>query len=313
MKVFHEIRNYDTNFMVWHALYSNISFMAHWHKEIELVYVRDGILEINITNKSYIVKKGDFIFIDSGEIHYSQSSDKANCVDFILFDHFILSSGYQPSGFITPVITREMLEEYGIELQCKQLINTIITELDQKEAYYQDIIKTTLQKFWYLLKRFHPRNETGFNKGSQHLYKLAAFQQMLTYIENNYQIPIPLEHAAELMHFSVSHFSKIFKKTMGISFVTYVNMVRIEHAITLLYKSSKILDAALESGFDNIRTFNRVFKQITGYTPGEFTKLEDPQTYVLGYNKHKEKDSIIVKNDSTMLLQYIRNKNIPIK
>lgn len=97
---------------------------------------------------------------------------------------------------------------------------------------------------------------------------------------------------------------------MGTSFVTYVNMIRIEHAITLLYKSSKILDVAFESGFDNIRTFNRVFKQITGYTPGEFTELEDPQTYVLGYYEQKGKDCIVVKNDSTMLLQYIRKKNI---
>jgi AraC-like DNA-binding protein len=313
MKVFHEIRNYDANFKVWHTLYSNISFMAHWHKEIELVYVRSGTLEINITNCSFIVKKGDFIFIDSGEIHYSPSSDTVNCVDFILFDQSILSPGYQTSGFCTPVITGEMLEEYGIEAQCKQLINTVIAELDKKEVYYQDIIKAALQKFWYLLKRRHPRYSAGMNKESRHLYKLDAFLQMLTYIEDNCRRRITLENAAGLLHFSMSHFSKTFKSIMGISFVSYVNMVRIEHAINLLSTSPKILDVALESGFDNIRTFNRVFKQITGYTPSEFTKLEDPKTYVLGYNRHKENDSIVVKNDSTMLLQYIREESVPIE
>ena len=36
MKAFHEVRSYDSDFMVWHSNYENIGFLAHWHKEIEL-------------------------------------------------------------------------------------------------------------------------------------------------------------------------------------------------------------------------------------------------------------------------------------
>ena len=39
MKAFHEVRNYTSDFMVWHKQYENISFIAHWHREIELIYV----------------------------------------------------------------------------------------------------------------------------------------------------------------------------------------------------------------------------------------------------------------------------------
>ena len=42
MKAFHEVRSYDSDFMVWHSNYENIGFLAHWHKEIELIYVRSG-------------------------------------------------------------------------------------------------------------------------------------------------------------------------------------------------------------------------------------------------------------------------------
>ena len=42
MKAFHEVRNYRSDFMVWQCAYTNISFLAHWHQEIELVYLRSG-------------------------------------------------------------------------------------------------------------------------------------------------------------------------------------------------------------------------------------------------------------------------------
>ena len=49
MKAFHEVRNYDSDYMVWHSRYENVGFLAHWHKEIELIYVRSGscLLSIN--------------------------------------------------------------------------------------------------------------------------------------------------------------------------------------------------------------------------------------------------------------------------
>ena len=41
MKAFHEVRNYNSDLMVWYSSYENISFVAHWQKEIEFVYVND--------------------------------------------------------------------------------------------------------------------------------------------------------------------------------------------------------------------------------------------------------------------------------
>ena len=38
MKAFHEVRNYDSDYMVWHSRYENVGFLAHWHKEIEMIY-----------------------------------------------------------------------------------------------------------------------------------------------------------------------------------------------------------------------------------------------------------------------------------
>ena len=59
MKAFHEVRSYDSDFMVWHSRYENISFLAHWHKEIELIYVRSGSCRLNITDHAFTAHAGD--------------------------------------------------------------------------------------------------------------------------------------------------------------------------------------------------------------------------------------------------------------
>lgn len=104
--------------------------------------------------------------------------------------------------------------------------------------------------------------------GNRRSHMLEEMQQLLAYMDTHYGEDITLSFAAEKMNFSESYFSRVFKRLMGINFVTYLNMIRVEHAAAELKASGKrVLDIALSSGFNNIRTFNRVFKEITGYTP----------------------------------------------
>ena len=60
---------------------------------------------------------------------------------------------------------------------------------------------------------------------------------------------------------------------------------------------------ALSSGFNNIRTFNRVFKEITGYTPSQFLSLDDPDSINLSYYKRKSPHQEFVEYDSLTLVR----------
>ena len=75
MKAFHEVRNYRSDFMVWRCAYTNISFLAHWHQEIELVYLRSGSARFCINEHNFTARAGDLVLIDTGDIHYSDSSE----------------------------------------------------------------------------------------------------------------------------------------------------------------------------------------------------------------------------------------------
>ena len=62
------------------------------------------------------------------------------------------------------------------------------------------------------------------------------------------------------------------------TFSRYLNTVRLEHAISMLQDPTQklsVTEVASRCGFDTIRHFNRVFRDITGMTPREL-----PQNYV---------------------------------
>lgn len=306
MKAFHEVRSYDSDFMVWNSSYEDISFLAHWHQEIELIYMRFGSAHFSINDYTFTAHAGDLVIIDTGDFHYSDSSQMRNTLEFIIFDPGIISSLYQHSQFSHPCITREVLAETGLESELLRLLPLVKTELKEKNPYYKEIVTASLREYWYLLKRKIPKNDSGMQSESKRISMLYDMQQLLSYIEENYADNISLSYASRKMSFSESHFSKVFKKLIGINYVTYLNMVRIEHAAAAIKNTTnRVTDIALNCGFNNIRTFNRVFKEITGYTPSEFQKLTDPDSYNLTYYKRKSSEQEFVENDS---LTVVKNK-----
>ena len=279
MKAFHEIRSYSSDLMIWYRPFKNISFLAHWHQEIELIYMRSGSAEISVKDHTFTANEGDFIICDSGEIHFSDSHGRENCMDFIVFDPTLISHVYEGSHFLHPLITRDTLISLDLQNPLLRLMETIDNELLQKQAYYQDIIKASLREFWYLLKRKLPVSTQKEAFSESKLPNLQAFQQLLCEMEERYFETIGLEVAAAKMNFSPSYFSRLFKKLTGTHFVSYLNTIRVEHAATLIRSSDrKMTDIAFLCGFNNIRSFNRVFKEITGYTPTAFLSL--PGSYI---------------------------------
>lgn len=301
MKAFHEVRNYNSDLMVWYCGYENISFVAHWQKEIELVFIRSGSASFHVADHSFTAHAGDLVICESGQIHYSDSYNTKNHLDFLVFDTNLISPRFHNPHFYSPLITAKELEALSLSQPLARLLDLVSEELEKKQPYYKDIVSSAIREFWFLLKRKIPRAEKA-RDDSKRARMLEEFQELLDYIDKHSSEPLTLEHAASMMHFSPSHFSKTFKKMMGMNYVTYVNMVRIDHAVSLLGSGQcRMIDIALECGFSNIRSFNRVFKEITGYTPTEFSSQVDPDVYKTTYYHRKSGDTEYVEGDSNTM------------
>ena len=301
MKAFHEVRNYNSDLMVWYSGYENISFVAHWQKEIELVYVRSGEASFHVADHSFTAHAGDLVICESGQIHYSDSYNTKNQLEFLIFDTNLISSVFQNPHFKNALVTAEELKFYDLTNTLERIFSLVPDELRKKQPYYKDIITAAIRELWFLLKRNLPREEK-VRDNSRRSRMLEEFQELLDYIDGHYAEDLTLESAASMMHFSPSHFSKTFKKLMGMNYVTYVSMVRIEQAIQKLGTNQhRMIDIALECGFTNIRSFNRVFKEITGHTPTEFISQVDPDLYKTTYYHRKSSEKEYVEGGSTTM------------
>ena len=101
----------------------------------------------------------------------------------------------------------------------------------------------------------------------------AAFQRIIEYIDTHYASPVTLAVLAETSHINSSYLCKLFKERMNISFVSYLNQVRIDHVKQLLKGGRLSLDEIAEkTGFNNANYLVRVFKKTTGQTICEYRK-----------------------------------------
>ena len=93
----------------------------------------------------------------------------------------------------------------------------------------------------------------------------------IDFIKKNYMKKITLEQAASHVYLSPAYFSRLFKLEMGENFNTYVNAVRVQAAKNLLMNEAiPIIDIASLVGFETQSYFSKVFKRITGITPGKY-------------------------------------------
>jgi AraC-like DNA-binding protein/ligand-binding sensor protein len=106
----------------------------------------------------------------------------------------------------------------------------------------------------------------------------------LRYIHANYGGHLTLEEAAHSAALSPNYFSNLFNTRMGISFSSYVNKARIEHAQRLLLDTSlPIIEIAALVGFEEQSYFSKVFKEKTNLSPGKYRK----QAGHFPVNKHE--------------------------
>ena len=90
-------------------------------------------------------------------------------------------------------------------------------------------------------------------------------------MESNCREPLTLSMVAEHLGFSESYCSRYIKRIVGLSFVSYLNALRVNYAERLLLSTPySVMDIASQSGFVSIQTFNRVFREIVGVSPREY-------------------------------------------
>lgn len=261
-----EKRKYNGKERVWSGRYRYLQNLPHWHLECELIYVEQGEITVSHNNHNYLLKAADAIFLNSGEVHYIKS-EEGSVVSILMFDPALiqdLSASYSLN-------TAQLQHTYPIA-EYHRLIHL---ELKNRLPFYELKI---CQLVTDLMIRIFRGEELAESQLLNEHSSISNYKELLKEIDKKYS-HITFSDAAAFMGLSEPYFSKFFRKISGMTFSQYLNTVKLEKAIILLKNNTdrlSITEIASRCGFDTIRHFNRVFKNITGMSPREL-----PPDYML--------------------------------
>ncbi|MCQ6560499.1 helix-turn-helix domain-containing protein [Paenibacillus mendelii] len=152
-----------------------------------------------------------------------------------------------------------------------------VTEINMEHALFCSTVQLSdrlgdchhIDQLIQFLEQFmvHSANIVRQKKEARDLITSFVYE----YIENHYSEELSLDSVAEKMNISGGYLSSYFKEKTGKNFIDYLNEVRIDKTKEFLRHSNiKIHEAAIKAGYQNMNSFNRMFKKFTGLTPSEY-------------------------------------------
>ncbi len=244
----------------------------HWHEEIELLYQLNGRSDIQIDGEKYQIQNKLLTVIDSRQVHsihtYSDTS-MFICVHISkkLIEKYIPDIDLYRIYCIPDDIPDSQFPEYlSVCRQMEALLRLYITD---KPAWQMESEGIILQVLAQLIRHFSRKSAPDeIDLSSADRTSFNRIRDVITYVEEHFREPISLQDIAGHLGLGREYFCRFFKKNMGMSFLRYLNEVRISHVYRDLEQTdAPIAEIAEKNGFHNQKLFNRTFREVYGCTP----------------------------------------------
>lgn len=249
------------------------AYPVHWHSAIELIYILNGNAKIMIEGKDYPVIAGEFVVIDSNQMHRFKYLRQS----MMVIMHFSRSS---MNNFV-PLLekyhfhcTKETLEKEQLESYLK--VCDLLKELPplhivQPVGYQIKCHAVAMEVFFELLNHFASQDESGQKSEKSEI--LNRLEEITGYIEEHHAEQLSLEQIASHFFLSREYFSRFFKKNMGVTYTRYLNQVRLMHIYhDICNTDTGIMELGELHGFTNYKLFNKMFHEIYGCAPRDIRR-----------------------------------------
>lgn len=254
------------------------NYPPHWHTDLEVIMPLENSYTAIVDKKKYVLEPNDILIIPSGEMHELIAPSEGKRLIFQI-DHSILRevNGFDSiySKFFPCAVFKDdgSTKEHG---ELVDLLQRVLNEFETGSPLYEACIHSLVIYFFVLVGRIQfnqVENFTGVKKQKQQSY-IDIFFNLCTYMNEHCTEDLSLEELADMSGFSKSHFIRLFKEFAGVSYYEYLTKRRMIFAEILLLDNPElsISDIAMQSGFNSLATFNRVFKTTHACTPTDYRK-----------------------------------------
>ena len=249
----------------------------HSHDAYEIYYLFSGKRNYFINNRTYLVNKGDLVLIDMYDLHKTLDAGAPS------YERFLINF---KSDFFMPVqqskldnllyFFKKNISVISFSIKDQEFIENLLLkmkyEAENKGSCFEEMIQSILVQLLVFSTRYIDSNPNPFYREPNPLHEKVSF--IVQYINENFIEPLTLFSIAEHFYISPYYFCKVFKEYTGFTFIEYLNNLRVKEASKLLRESRlNIVAISEKTGFGSISHFGRVFKEISGFSPLNYRKM----------------------------------------
>lgn len=226
--------------------------IPHYHESLEFIFVLSGNAKAHLSGSEYPLEQGDIFIANRKLVHFYENFDMQKQCFIVVFSNKYTHDFRQvyPNAHFPP-----LLHDKEKNRQLFALVQEWVKLEDRtflKDCAYANLF---LDK---LIKLYH------FADGELQDTMNGTAIKFINYINENYMHNISLETAAQHFGYSREYFSKIFKRTVGKNFLSFLSAVRTEKAIELLSDPDNTMNfsqVCAACGFNNPAALYRHLRQ----------------------------------------------------
>jgi AraC-like DNA-binding protein len=253
----------------------------HRHEEIQLTLILKGEGTLLVGSSMYPFNENEGYMIGANIPHVFKSDASYFAADSNKEVH-TLTIFFNPNGRLASLF--DLPELKGVysffsnyysgfkipkdsfnDISGKMLSIKYVSGLDQLMQFFQ-LLKSlsALKEINQLAPNVQPKTFSD--------HEGMRISNIYNYIMQHYNRDITLEEVASAAFMTPQAFCRYFKKHTRVTFITFLNEIRINEACKKLIDGSydSVSSVAYDCGFNSITNFNRVFKSTTGKSPREY-------------------------------------------
>lgn len=258
----------------------------YWHNFIQIGYVLEGKCAHYIRDKAFPCGRGDIVVIPPYVPHLVSCPEGRLALAEVGFvPGFIRGANEmcESDAFFSELGSSNLFDTQNAgahpvisltgkhKILADELFQSLADEYDEHSAGFLLSMRAGIMKLLVLMGRALGDGAAASSGQAVSSYQRETLNRSLEYIGQNYMQHINIDTVSRAAHLSRSHYARLFRQATGRSFVQYVNELRIGKACELLAETSgRVIDICRGAGFNDVTYFNRVFKGMTGLSPGQY-------------------------------------------
>lgn len=260
----------QSHIRIWYNIQQE-GYEAHHHSAAEIIYCVENLYPVMTENTRFNLNSGDILLIPPDMLHSIHGGEG---IRFIYLIDLSPIKSFMDYNLIETVIMKPLfLSEKNSSVlyhKVREYLESINDTYFKTRSMWEINIFSDLLRMYAEVGKYNFGRQANLREDENTMVYYEKFANLLKYIDSHLDEELSLEWAADKTGFSKYYFLRLFKEYTGMTYYDHLSHKRIQAAQRLLSTNESITNIAIRTGFNNLTSFSRSFKKLTGISPSQY-------------------------------------------